>query len=586
MRGQSLKGRKRRSDPRRACQRLNAFSERRVRDAASFLSDRRVPRSPPPSIARNHRQLHLSTYDPHLATLGTVRWATVAAPVMEDVEFARSHSNSPLPEAGNEPDDPLAPEVEEENGVNPPLGAPDQDMEVTEPRDEMPDPDDIQEGGLSDNESVLSELDDQQFEEFDEGALAIEERPAQVIDGENMGLIGVHKRKRPEGEGDAPKKKKKRADKPRRKKNREEEAGGDDEAAGARKSRSRKKGRAAEADENDESLTPEQRKWLVCIFKRRSLMIRTGRQRALDEQLRAIMKPSGGSRRRKKDGIDLEGMADAEIEEMRRRMASAAEADNEGRKRGEPARHKLKLLPEVITLLNKNSIKDSIVDPETNLLEAVRFFLEPLSDGSLPAYDIQKGLFAALAKLPITKDSLVASGIGKVIMFYCKSKRPELTIRRQAERLYTDWTRPILKRSDDYRKKEFAQADYDPKYVLHIVPSLSSVAYEIAVMSRNASPIRRPAKPLHKLPPVTKRSPFLLLTCALVLKLAQLLTLSFPRVTSCSMKTTRVARVTSISCARYGTTAVAVDADRFFRSSGLWSRPVSSVLFFRAIMAS
>lgn len=275
------------------------------------------------------------------------------------------------------------------------------------------------------------------------------------------------------------------------------------------------------------------------------------------------MKPSGGSRRRKKDGIDLEGMADAEIEDMRRRMASAAEADNEGRKRGEPARHKLKLLPEVVTMLNKNSIKDSIVDPEINLLEAVRFFLEPLSDGSLPAYDIQKELFAALAKLPITKDSLVASGIGKVIMFYCKSKRPELMIRRQAERLYTDWTRPILKRSDDYRKKEFAQADYDPKYVFYIVHPFSSVANEIVVISKSASPIRRPAKLQHKPQPATRHSQFPQPTCALVLKPAQPRTRSFPRVTSCSTRTTRAARGTSISCARYGTTVVA-DVVRFF----------------------
>jgi transcription factor SPN1 len=162
-------------------------------------------------------------------------------------------------------------------------------------------------------------------------------------------------------------------------------------------------------------------------------------------------------------------MADAEIEDMRRRMAAAAEADNDGRQRGEPARHKLKLLPEVVALLNKNTLKDSIVDPETNLLEAVRFFLEPLSDGSLPAYDIQKELFLALAKLPVNKDSLVASGIGKVIMFYIKSKRPELVIKRQAERLFTDWTRPILRRTDDYRKKEFVQADYDPTYVLVVL---------------------------------------------------------------------------------------------------------------------
>ncbi|KAF1965865.1 hypothetical protein BU23DRAFT_574516 [Bimuria novae-zelandiae CBS 107.79] len=367
---------------------------------------------------------------------------------MEDVSFVRSHSNSPLPEAGNEPEDPLAPEIDEENGANPPIGDPDQDMEVTEQKDEMPDPDDIQEAGLSDNESVLSDAPEGVFDDFDAADIAIEERPAEVIDSENLNRIGVHKRKRAEGEGEQPKKKKKRADKPRRRKNRDGDVSGGDEVSGSRKGRSRKKAGGDGLDENFENLTPEER-----------------RKRALDEQIKALMKPSGGSRRRKKDGIDLEGMADAEIEDMRRRMASAAEADNEGRKRGEPARHKLKLLPEVVTLLNKNSIKDSIVDPEINLLEAVRFFLEPLNDGSLPAYDIQKELFAALEKLPITKDSLVASGIGKVIMFYCKSKRPELHIRRQAERLYTDWTRPILKRTDDFRKKEFAQADYDPTNV-------------------------------------------------------------------------------------------------------------------------
>ncbi|KAG9384716.1 Transcription factor IWS1 [Pyrenophora tritici-repentis] len=333
---------------------------------------------------------------------------------MEDVEFTRSHSKSPLPEAGNDLADPLRPEIDEENSTpNPPIGDPDQDMEVTETRPgEMPDQDDV-EAGLSDNESVLSEaLDDdqldEQFGDFDINNVAIDERPAQAIDEDNVKQI----------EGDR------------------------------RSKRSKKGGKAARGaspeGDPDEHLTPEER-----------------RKKALNAQIDSIVK-GGSNRRRKKDGIDLEQMADQEIEEMRRRMAAAAEADNEGRKRNEPARHKLKLLPEVTALLNKNTLRDTIVDPEVNLLESVRFFLEPLSDGSLPAYDIQKDLFASLAKLPVNKDTLVASGIGKVIMFYIKSKKPELTIKRQAERLFTDWTRPILRRTDDYRKKEFAQADYDP----------------------------------------------------------------------------------------------------------------------------
>jgi transcription factor SPN1 len=159
-------------------------------------------------------------------------------------------------------------------------------------------------------------------------------------------------------------------------------------------------------------------------------------------------------------------MADAEIEDMRRRMTHAAQLDAISRREGKPAMHKLKMLPEVISLLNRNQFVSSLVDPEINLLEAVKFFLEPLDDGSLPAYNIQRDLINALGRLPINKESLIASGIGKVIVFYTKSKRPEPGIKRQAERLLAEWTRPILQRSDDYSKKVYEEADYDPTYVL------------------------------------------------------------------------------------------------------------------------
>ena len=159
-------------------------------------------------------------------------------------------------------------------------------------------------------------------------------------------------------------------------------------------------------------------------------------------------------------------MADEEIANLRNRMAEAAELDVTARNSTppKPAMHKLRLLPEVTALLNRNSreVENAIVDPENNLLESVRFFLEPLSDGSLPAYNIQRELFASLGRLPIDKESLISSGIGKVVLFYTKSRKPELSIKRAAERLLGEWTRPILKRSDDYRKRILATADYDP----------------------------------------------------------------------------------------------------------------------------
>jgi transcription factor SPN1 len=164
---------------------------------------------------------------------------------------------------------------------------------------------------------------------------------------------------------------------------------------------------------------------------------------------------------------DLESMADQEIEEMRTRMTRAAEEDGEDVRLGKPASKKLAMLPEVVALLNRNNYTQAILDPETNLLEAVRFFLEPLTDGSLPAYNIQRELFAALAKLPMTKEALISSGIGKVILFYRKSKRPEPAIKRQATKLMEEWSRPLLQRSDDFTKKQWETMVFDPSRMVN-----------------------------------------------------------------------------------------------------------------------
>lgn len=226
-------------------------------------------------------------------------------------------------------------------------------------------------------------------------------------------------------------------------------------------------------------------------------MLATGRRRALDRTMDAALK-NPTKRRRRADGIDLNAQADEEIASLRIRMAEAAERDVAARTSNppQPASHKLRLLPEVTALLNRNSrdVENAIVDPENNLLESVRFFLEPLSDGSLPAFNIQRELFAALARLPIDKEALVSSGIGKVVLFYQKSKKPELSIKRQAERLMIEWTRPLLKRSDDYRKRTTLTADYDPSMPIRKAPQQLSKE-EKAKLERErqlAMPVKNP----------------------------------------------------------------------------------------------
>lgn len=146
-------------------------------------------------------------------------------------------------------------------------------------------------------------------------------------------------------------------------------------------------------------------------------------------------------------------------------MERACQADNSARESGQPALHKLKLLPEVAGILNRNNVQHAVLDPDTNFLQHVKFFLEPLNDGSLPAYNIQRDIFTALTRLNIEKETLLSSGIGKVVLFYTRSKKPEPSIKRMAERLLGEWSRPILKRTDDYKKRHIETREFDYEYV-------------------------------------------------------------------------------------------------------------------------
>ncbi|KAJ5793712.1 hypothetical protein N7457_000311 [Penicillium paradoxum] len=309
---------------------------------------------------------------------------------------------------------------------------------------------------LSDDESILSEVDEAQFDNFDPENVDVEDRPQLAIDEDNLKLIGRHKRKRTEDGETRPRRKEGRREKKSR---RAVDEAGDEKGPSRRRER---KQREEKPDTDEETLDPE-----------------TRRRRALDRAMDEAMKKPAKRRFRKQDGIDLESMADAEIEDMRKRMTHAAQMDAINRQEGKPAMHKLKLLPEVIMLLNRNQYTSALVDPEINLLEAVRFFLEPLDDGAMPAYNIQRDLLTAITKLPINKDALIASGIGKVIVFYTKSKRTERRIKEMAEKLLAEWTRPILQRSDDYSKRVYQEADYDPtKVVRRAAPTAKEIEAE------------------------------------------------------------------------------------------------------------
>lgn len=196
-----------------------------------------------------------------------------------------------LPSAGHDEGDPLAPEFEEENDPDPPVGEPYEDVEATGGNE-------IDKDDLSDNESLLSDVDEDQFQDFDPAAISLEDRQQIAIDDDNVKLLGVHKRKRAEGEGDDTSRKKKKerrrdktAKKERRKRNRDgsEPFSGGEELDGKRRRKRAEDGEGGSQrrrEEVDESLLPPEER------KRREL------DRKMDEALR-----SGKTRISKKDGI-------------------------------------------------------------------------------------------------------------------------------------------------------------------------------------------------------------------------------------------------------------------------------------------
>ncbi len=91
---------------------------------------------------------------------------------------------------------------------------------------------------------------------------------------------------------------------------------------------------------------------------------------------------------------------------------------------------------------------------DNNLLEAVRRWLEPLPDRSLPALNIQREFFNIIKKMEFIDSAVLKeSGLGRIVLFYTKCKRVTPDITRIANELVSVWSRPIIKRSASYRDR-------------------------------------------------------------------------------------------------------------------------------------
>ncbi|KAI5616956.1 protein IWS1-like isoform X5, partial [Silurus asotus] len=177
----------------------------------------------------------------------------------------------------------------------------------------------------------------------------------------------------------------------------------------------------------------------------------------------AKRKAQSGKRRRHRDGGTFISDADDVVSAMITKMNEAAEEDRTLNSQKKPALKKLMLLPTVVMHLKKQDLKETFID--SGVMMAIKEWISPLPDKSLPALKIREELLKILQELPsVSQETLKMSGIGRAVMFLYKHPKESRPNKDLALKLINEWSRPIFGLSSNYKcmtREERQQRDLD-----------------------------------------------------------------------------------------------------------------------------
>jgi transcription factor SPN1 len=147
-------------------------------------------------------------------------------------------------------------------------------------------------------------------------------------------------------------------------------------------------------------------------------------------------------------------------------MHDACMADEAAFRKGEPAIHKLQMLPTVQQITAVKTLQHNLL--EKDILGALRDWLEPKRDAAktLPSLSVRSAVYEILARLPCQTDHLKRSAIGKkpighIILELRKHKDETAENKRALKELMEKWCRPVFRKVGQLSSARFSSVPFN-----------------------------------------------------------------------------------------------------------------------------
>jgi len=137
------------------------------------------------------------------------------------------------------------------------------------------------------------------------------------------------------------------------------------------------------------------------------------------------------------------------IQDFMQGMAAAVEADEEDFKAGRPMLHKLGMLDKALMVMQKYAFAELFVSMDG--CRVLASWLKPLPNGELPNAHMRTALLRIMARLPITKESLIAckdEPLGAIIAKLSQHPKETVENRMLASQLVERWLKQVLTKRD------------------------------------------------------------------------------------------------------------------------------------------